>query len=136
MTQNDPVFRSPNLTPRQKQVLPILAATHNATEAARLSEVSLSTLNRWLHDDDFREELTRLRDEAAELARCELQGIMLYSIGVLAEAMQDPNPAIRIRAARSALSFSIQLNDMKKLKQDVEALELALPVWAKHYSNL
>ena len=122
--------------PRQKSALHVIAAAPSVSEAARQANIGRSTLNRWLEDSEFRDELTRSRNEAAELARVELQGIMLEAVLGLSDCLQDPDPYLRIRAIRTALAFGVQLNEVKKLREDVEALDLALPVWAKHYSNL
>ncbi len=122
------VRRSENLqlTHRQQAVLPVMAATPSLAEAARVAGFSERTLRRWLEDDHFRDELTRLRQESASLARQELQGLMLRSVSVLAEAMDAPDMAVRLRAARYALSFAIQVYEAQKLRADIQALEDAL----------
>ena len=103
-----------------------MAAAPSLAEAARVSGFSERTQRRWLEDDNFRDELTRLRQESANLARQELQGLMLRSVSVLAEAMDDPDAAVRLRAARYALSFAIQVCEAGKLRADIQALEDAL----------
>ena len=103
-----------------------MAATPSLAEAARVAGFSERTLRRWLEDDHFRDELTRLRQESASLARQELQGLMLRSVSVLAEAMDAPDMAVRLRAARYALSFAIQVCEAGKLRADIQALEDAL----------
>ena len=87
-----------------------------------------------LKDDHFRDELTRLRQESGNLARQELQGIMLRSVSVFSEAMDHPDIAVRLRAARYALSFAVQICEVEKLRADIQALEDALPLWAAHHS--
>ena len=42
---------------------------------------------------------------------------------VFADAMQDPDPALRLRAARYALSFIIRISEVEKLDADVQDLE-------------
>ena len=103
-------------------------------QAARTAGVGESTLRRWLDDDDFRAELVRLRQESAELARHELRGLMLRSVSVLAEAMDDPDKAIRLRAARYAMSFAVRICETGKLNRDTQDLEdaLSLPDRPKH----
>ena len=77
-------------------------------QAARASGIGERTLRRWLEDGLFREELARHRREYADIVRQELQGLMLRSIAVIAQAIDDPDAAIRLRAARYAQSFSTQ----------------------------
>ena len=45
-----------------------------------------------MHDPAFRDELERLRGEAAKVAKAELSGLMLKVVGVLADSMEDQNP--------------------------------------------
>ena len=134
MDKNGRENEKSNLTFRQQSALPIIAAAPTIAQAAGAAGIGQNTLRRWLEDDDFREELTSLRQESAQLARQELQGLMLRSVSVLTEAMDDPDMAIRLRAARYALSFAVQICEAEKLRSDIQALEDALPLWAAHRS--
>ncbi len=122
-----------NFTPRQQQAMLALAGSPSVAEASRQSQVGYTTLRRWLKDDDFRRELDRLRQEAAELAGAQLQGLMLQSVTVLADAMNDPKVSVRLHAARIALAYGVRLGQLEKFQQQLEAVEDALPIWARHY---
>ena len=126
---------SKGFTPRQQKAMFALAAAPTIAEAARQSRVGYTTLRRWLKDDDFRKELDRLRQEAAELAAAQLQGLMLKSVMILANAMDDPSSYVRLHAARTALSYGVRLGQLEKFQQQLEAVEDALPLWARHYSK-
>ena len=134
MSGNERQIEKSPLTFRQQSALPIIAASPTIAQAARTAGVGESTLRRWLDDDDFRAELVRLRQESAELARHELRGLMLRSVSVLAEAMDDPDKAIRLRAARYAMSFAVRICETGKLNRDIQDLEdaLSLPDRPKH----
>ena len=124
-----------SLTFRQQSALPIIAASPTTAQAARSSGIGESTLRRWLEDPNFRHEIVLLRQESASLARQELQGLMLRSVSVLSEAMEDPDMAIRLRAARFALSFSVQICEAERLRSDIQALQEALSHSATHHSS-
>ena len=132
--ENERRTKNFSLSSRQQYALPIIAATPTLAQAARSSGVGESTLYRWLQDDLFRDELTRLRQEAADLAKRELQGIMLCSVSTFAEALEHPDIAIRLRAARYAMSFAVQISEVEKLKADLQTIEDALPQWTAHHS--
>ena len=100
-----------------------MASTFSISEAARQAQLSPKTLHRWLKDENFRRELSRQQQEAAELARFELQGLMLQSVAVLSDALNDPNPSIRLRALRIALACNSHLNEVHKLRQEIKDLE-------------
>ena len=115
----------------------MVVSSTSLAQAARDADVHRATLHRWMEDDKFREELVRLRQEAAELARSELQELMLVSVAVLADAMENAaSHDVRVRAARTALSFGMQLNEMKKLREEIDTLQDALKIWQTHYSKL
>ena len=117
------------LTDRQLAALPYLVAAPALSEAATLANIGRTTLYRWMADGEFRRELERLRAEAAGLAHVELQGLMLKGIMVLAEALEDPSPSVRLRAAQATLSIGLRAIDLKELQQRLDRLDDALALW-------
>ena len=106
-------------------------ASHSTSEAAKLAEVGRATLYCWMQDEEFSEELERLRDNALALAHVELKRLMLKATQVVGEAMDDANPFVRLRAAHIALSLGQKMVETKGLQRRVELLEDALPLWSK-----
>ena len=135
MAQNDTEIGGSRLTRRQQSALRIMVETPSISEAARQSKIARRTLYRWLEDDDFRQELSHLHQEAAELAREETQSLMLQGVAVLAESMKDPDKAIRLRAARYALTFAHQVAEAEKMKQELHDLQESIPLWVAQNSK-
>ena len=50
----------------------------------------------------------------------------MHDFPTLGELMESPNPDIRLRAIRTALTCSTKLNELRKLGDDVQALSDAL----------
>ena len=123
MTENAGENKKSGLSFRQESALPAIAAAPSIAQAARDARISERTLRRWLDDEDFREEVINLRQESAQLARQELQGLMLTGLSVLASAMQSPDEPTRIRAARYVVSFGIQIGEAEQLRREVRNLE-------------
>ena len=130
------------LTLRQQAVLPVMVNSPSLAEGARLSGVSERTLRRWLEDDAFRDELARRRQESADLACQALQGVLLRSVSVLAESLEDPDKSIRLRAARYAMSFAATIRrlerpveEVDKLRQQIDDLEHVVSARSKHRSR-
>ena len=73
IAENDRKIEISALAFRQQAALPIIALAPSIAQAARDSGIAESTLRCWLQDPGFREELTKLRQESAELARQEFQ---------------------------------------------------------------
>ena len=120
---------STSLSTRQRDALPYLVASGSLSEAARLADVGRTTLYRWMNDPDFSKPTERLRKEASELAHSELRGLMLKAILVLAESLEDPNPGIRLRAARATLNVGLKGNDLKELQTRLDKLDDAYALW-------
>ena len=123
--QNKIDLQVSHLSSRQILALPILAASPNMQQAARDAGIGQSTLYRWLRDENFCQELKRLTVEVAELTRSELRGLTLRSLKVLADLMENPDPMVRLRAARTIASMGIRITDT--LRKDIQALEETSP---------
>ena len=134
MKENGREIKKSGLTFRQQAALSIIAATPTIAQAARQAGIGESTLYRWLEDDHFRVELARIREESADLARQELQGLMLRGVSVIAEAMDDPDKAVRLRAARYAVSFAARIGEVEKLRKEIQDIEAAMPIWTAHHN--
>ena len=127
---HDDTTESTSLTPRQLATLPYLIASPSVSEAAALAKIGRKTLCRWMADPEFRHKLERMRAEAADLARTELNGLMLKGIVVLANAMDDPDPVIRLRAARDTVNLALKAIDVKEMREAIDRVDDALHLWA------
>ena len=113
----------PRLSSRQLLALPILAAAPNMRQAARDVGISERTLYRWLRNEYFRTELKRLTAEDAQLIRRELQSLTLHSLRTLTELMEDPDPIVRLRAARAIAFTGVGANDAGSYHKDTQAVQ-------------
>ena len=135
-TQNSHAGRKEPLTPRQRATILILAGANSVAAAARMSRVSRRTLHRWLKDEEFRQKLAEQANKSGQLARLQLQEISLRAVIALTDALEDPNPALRMRAIRTALDFSGKFNEAQLLHEEIQALEDALPAWVAHFGKM
>ena len=114
------------LSPRQQAALPIVACFPTIAQAARAAGVGESTLRRWLNDPAFSSRLAELRRQSANIARQKLLALTPLCVSVLADAMQNPDPAIRLRAVNYALSFNLRATELENLRSDLDNLETAI----------
>ena len=78
--------------------------------------------------------LTRLREDTADLARQELQGLMLRSVSVLAEALEDPGQGLPpARPPVIPLTFAGRIAETQGLLKKIDSLEQSLPLWGAHH---
>ena len=125
MRQNETQKLIP-LSSRQLAALPHIAASPTVHDAARSAGIGRATLYRWLRDEEFRRSIDTLRTEAGDIAKAALQALMLRGIVVLSDAMDDPSPNIRLRAARTTLYAALKANDLKDIQRKIEALDDAV----------
>ena len=137
MRQNetDETIEESGLTERQVAALPYIVAGATLSEGARLASVGRATLYRWMEDDHFRSALKTTRSEAADLARTELEGLMLKAVLVLAESLEDPAASVRLRAANAALALGLKTLDSKELHRRIDYLDDALALLEKKRPN-
>ena len=107
----------PKLSHRQILALPVIAAAPNLTEAAKDAGISEATLRRWRQDAHFNAELDRLTAEIAETTRQGLTDIVLQGLSVVADLMEDPDHAVRLRAARAAIMMGMRVCEADNLSQ-------------------
>ncbi len=78
-----------------------------------------------MRDPVFREELERIRRNISELAYSELEGLTLKSVIRLQQLLDDPDPNVRHRAIKTALSTSLTFRDQKEIQHKLEMIEMA-----------
>ena len=114
----------PRLTPRQQAVLPVLALSHSIAQAARDTGVSERTIYRWLNDAEFREQLSQLQEASYDLSRRQLQALAPHFLSVIArEAIENPDPALRVRAARYGMDYAVKFCDVDRLGDALRGLQ-------------
>ena len=119
--------QSPRRSPGDGSVQPVVALSPSIAQASRDTGVSERTLRRWLDDPAFREQLSQLHHESYDLARRQLQALVPHLVSVLAkEAIENPDPSIRIRAARYAMNYAVRFHDVDNLTDDLRDLRAAL----------
>ena len=133
--ETDDTAHDLGLTDRQLVALPYVAAAPTLADGARHASIARSTLHRWMEDAQFRRALENARAEAADLARTELQGLMLKAVLVLAESLEHPKPEVRLRAASAAMALGLKVVDVKELKQRLDYLDDTLGLMRSKRAN-
>ena len=88
---------------------------HKRSNEAGISE---TTLYRWLPNEQFRAKLSRLTAQTAEFTRSEIESLTKQSFTVLTDLMEDPDPAVRLRASRAVAAMGIQICEADALRRD------------------
>lgn len=123
MAQNGSLFRDDSLTHRQAVALPHIAAESNLERAAEAAQIGRRTLTRWMNDPAFRAELERIRQNVSDLGFNVVEGLTLKSAIRLDQLLDDPDPNVRLRALKAALSISLSVKEQKELRRRLDLLE-------------
>ncbi|MCY4448457.1 MAG: hypothetical protein OXE02_06395 [Chloroflexi bacterium] len=103
--------------------LPHIAAESNLERAAEAAQIGRRTLTRWMNDPAFRAELERIRQNVSDLGFNVVEGLTLKSAIRLDQLLDDPDPNVRLRALKAALSISLSVKEQKELRRRLDMLE-------------
>lgn len=126
MSQNVSPERTIALSPRQAAALPYVASEPNLTRGAQAAQITRRTLTRWMNEPAFREELERIRNNIADFAYSELEGLALKGVFRIAQLMDSDDPNVAHRASKTALAMSMTVRDQRETRRRMETLENAI----------
>ena len=112
------------VAPEKDSVLALaLSAGATTATAAEEAGVSQRTAQRKLADPEFRRQVAQLRAELMSRALDHMTKNMTRAADVLAGLLDEQNPAMRLRAARSLLTLGLRLRDSIDLNDRIRDLE-------------
>ena len=114
------------LTPRQALALPYIVTASSTAEGARAAHIGKATLHRWMNDATFRAEFELQRKAVADLAYSEFRGLALKSVLIFAELLDDPNPNVRLQAARATVHTALKVEESQDIRKRLEVLSESL----------
>lgn len=109
--------------PQDELILAVLVAGGSYEDAAAAGGVSARTVRRRMSNEDFAAEVRSRRAERATRISAALLDIGHQAIAVLSEAMEDDNPAIRLKASQAALTLGQRYRRETEMMDRIEALE-------------
>lgn len=113
------------MTVKQQKALAALISSPTRAEAAKRAGVGVTTLRRWLSEDDafraaYRAALAELLEDASKQSKQSLS----MALDVLREIMHDgENAQTRIQAARSTLEYALKLHEAAEVEARMDELE-------------
>lgn len=112
-----------SLTPRQLQVLPHIIASPSYEEAARRANINPKQIYAWLKEAQFREELQRQRNATFYEALGILKTTALRAVQVLASALEEYDPRIRLAAADKILGNIYRGIELFEIEERLRVVE-------------
>jgi hypothetical protein len=93
-----------------------LANGARVPEAAQIAGVCERTVYRWLANPKFRRQVARLQQAMARQTASRFAEGMTDAAGALRQLLQEPDPDIRLRAARALVELGSRLRDSVELE--------------------
>jgi hypothetical protein len=121
-------FGAEKENPENKDVMLALAIASgsSASEASRNLDIPLRTVQRRMADPDFRRFVSDLRAQMLQRALGHLTENMTKAAGAMTGLLDSPEPAIRLRAARSMLTLGLRLHDAVDVAERIREVEAEL----------
>lgn len=121
------------LSPRQAKALEVLVSGGSTSEAATAAGVSVRTIQRWLHREDFKQALRQAQAEVMEALTRRLRALGTRAVETLGQVMGDKlaPPSSRVSGAKCVLESIFRLTELEKmreLEERISAIEQRLNV--------
>jgi hypothetical protein len=118
---------SQNVPPEKDVVLAVaLASGMPIGTAADHVGIDRRTVNRKLADPDFRRQVAEFRGQLIATALGRMAENMTRAADAVAALLDDPDPALRLRAARTLFTCGLRLHDAVDLGDRVSDVEAEL----------
>lgn len=106
-------------------IIAALVSCGSVKAAARECGVSALTIYRRMKDNDFRQKLDAVRDDALHEASARLSGSLADAVKVLTDIMNDEQtaPQTRANAAQMVLSYGLRYAETAEILRRLEQVE-------------
>ena len=122
------------MTAKQAKALQALLTHSTQAAAAQAAGVGLSTLKRYLNDEEFQREYQKALSGLIAEAAAQAKQSLSPALSTLQEVMQDAdqNGQVRVSAARSLLEFGMKLTEQADILNRLQELEAAMGDGGRH----
>lgn len=116
------------MTSKQTRALQALLTCPTQAAAAKAAGIGLTTLKRYLSDDDFQQEYKKAVSGLIADAAAQAKQSLSPALSTLREVMQDAdqNGQVRVSAARSILEYGLKLTEQADVLARLDELEAAI----------
>ena len=112
------------MTSRQKRAIAALIRSPTKAEAAKAAGVGVSTLRRWLSEDEaFREAYQAALAELVQDAAAQSKQGLKQALDTIRNIMETgKNDAVRLSAARAAIDAALKIDERADIQMQLEEL--------------
>jgi len=112
-----------NLSDKQLKAISLILSAKTLEEGCRQAEISKQTFYNWMGNSDFKNEITRQRDEVVREGLHNLKVSIKKAVSVLIECLDSNDASIKRRAANDLLTHCLRLREIEEVEDRLQALE-------------
>lgn len=111
------------LTDRQLKLLTEMVRTNDIKAACSAAGIGRTSAYRWLQQETFSNELTRMRSTTMNEALNSIKSLTTQAATVLAALLESKNESIRRMVCRDILRHAVKIREMEEVEQRIDRLE-------------
>lgn len=115
--------KSDKMLRSRDRALSVLAVQPNYSKAAEELGIGRDQIYNWLKDDDFRQEVDKLRTSLVDEAISSLKSSVKNAAQVLSDLLDDDNPQVRRAAANDIINHVAKFIEYKDIDKRLKELE-------------
>jgi response regulator RpfG family c-di-GMP phosphodiesterase len=111
------------LSPRQQRAIVFLISSPTQEEACKRAGVTRETINKWMKDPAFEDELENQRQRVFGEALATLKQSVNQAVLTLRSLLDSSNEGVRLRASLHFIRLGLKVREELELKERVQSLE-------------
>ncbi|MCX5803483.1 MAG: hypothetical protein NTU69_08145 [Proteobacteria bacterium] len=111
------------LTDRQLRSISCILNAKSIEDGCKQADVPKTTFYGWLQDPNYKDELTRQRNEVIQEGLSNLKTSIRKAVEVLMECLNSKDESVKRRAANDLLTHCLRLREIEEVEDRLQALE-------------
>lgn len=112
-----------NLSDKQLKAISLILSAKTLEEGCRQADISKQTFYNWMVNPDFKDELTRQRNEVIQEGLSNLKTSIKKAVAVLMDCLNSKDESVKRRAANDLLTHCLRLREIEEVEDRLQALE-------------
>lgn len=112
-----------NLSDKQLKAISLILSAKTLEQGCFQANISKQTFYNWLENPEFKNELTRQRNEVIQEGLSNLKISIKKAVEVLMDCLSSKDESVKRRAANDLLTHCLRLREIEEVEDRLQALE-------------
>jgi hypothetical protein len=112
-----------HLRDKQLKAISLILSAKTLEEGCRQAGISKQTFYNWMDNCEFKNEITRQRNEVIQEGLTNLKTSIRKAVNVLIECLESDDASVKRRAANDLLTHCLRLKEIEEVEDRLQALE-------------